>query len=80
MNFLQTPIWFIVDRDFAHTHCSRGGGVLVAVDGLFSSSLVSIDNNNELSKLKIDVKIVKVKSQLSSLIIVNVYTYPITSR
>ncbi|CAH1975592.1 unnamed protein product, partial [Acanthoscelides obtectus] len=67
---------FRTDRDYVTTGCSRGGGVLIAIDERFTASLIEIPELAVLSALKIDVVAVKVCTNSFSVYICNVYIPP----
>src|SRR5699024_9086236 len=74
--FPQNFAVFRMDRDFTKTKLSRGGGVLLAINKIFTSSLVNLDNTSFKTLHEIDVIAVKVLISDTFLIVFNIYNPP----
>ena len=61
-----------VDRDFLSINCSRGGGVLLAVNSYLTSSRVDVNNFNFASVPMIDLLVVKVSNGHRNLHVITV--------
>lgn len=68
------------DRNYQAMNCSRGGGVLLAINKCWSSSQVIINTNDYFLHLQsIDILIVKISTKCSQLYIILIYVPPNTS-
>lgn len=64
------------DRNFTTTGTSRGGGVLIAVHNASPSSVVNVDSMHNIISPLIDVIIVKLNINFSTLYVIAVYIPP----